>query len=302
MDQLHSIRVFVAVAEASGFAGASRKLDLSPASVTRAVADLENHLGVPLFTRTTRVVRLTDAGTAYLEDARRLLSDLDEADSAVTGVHGTPRGRVTITAPAMFGNLYVTPLVTDYLRRYADTQAVCLFVDRVVNLDDEAVDVAVRLGDLPDSSLQAARVGTIRRVLCASPDYLARRGVPQHPDALADHTIITPAGLTATTRWRFADGDDTLVCELRPTLMTTSNDAAITAAAAGLGIARLMSYQVREPLRDGRLQLILTEYETGPVPIHVLHRQGRRPNAKVRALLDLLIEGLRADPALNPSA
>jgi DNA-binding transcriptional LysR family regulator len=126
MDQLHSIRVFVAVAEASGFAGASRKLNLSPASVTRAVADLENHLGVPLFTRTTRVVRLTDAGTTYLQDARRLLSDLDEADSAVTGVHGTPRGRVTITAPAMFGNLYVAPLVTDYLGRYADTQAGCV--------------------------------------------------------------------------------------------------------------------------------------------------------------------------------
>jgi len=302
MDQLHSIRVFVAVAETGGFAGASRKLNLSPASVTRAVADLENHLGVPLFTRTTRVVRLTDAGATYLEDGRRLLSDLDDADSAVTGVHGTPRGRVTITAPAMFGNLYVTPLVADYLGRYPDTRAACLFVDRVVNLDDEAVDVAVRLGELPDSSLQAVRVGTIRRVLCASPAYLARRGMPQHPRELADHTVITPTGLTATTRWRFADGDDTLACDLRPTLMTTSNDAAITAAAAGLGIARLMSYQVREPLRDGRLQLILTAYETGPVPIHVLHRQGRRPNAKVRALLDLLIEGLRADPALHPPA
>jgi DNA-binding transcriptional LysR family regulator len=172
----------------------------------------------------------------------------------------------------------------------------------VVNLDDEAVDVAVRLGDLPDSSLQAVRVGTIRRVLCASPEYLAHRGVPQHPTELAGHTIISPTGMTATTRWRFADGDDALVCELRPTLMTTTNDAAVTAAAAGLGVARLMSYQVREPLRDGRLQLLLEGYETGPVPVHVLHRQGRRPNAKVRALLDLVIDGLRSDPLLNPSS
>lgn len=299
MDQLHSMRVFTAVAEVGGFAGAARKLNLSPATVTRAVLELEQHLGVSLLTRTTRVVRLTDAGSSYLEDCRRLLGDLEEADNAVVGVHGTPRGRVTITAPAMFGNLYIAPLVTDYLSRYAETQAVCLFVDRVVNMDDEAVDVAVRIGDLPDSSLQAVRVGTIRRVLCASPDYLKRRGTPQHPEELAQHTIISATGLTATTRWRFAEQDEARVYDLRPTLMTTTNDAAITAAVGGLGITRLMSYQVREPLRDGRLQTVLSDYESGPVPIHVLHRQGRRPNAKVRALLDLLIEQLRADPSLT---
>lgn len=299
MDQLHSLRVFVAVAETGGFAGASRKLNLSPASVTRAVVDLENHLGVPLFTRTTRVVRLTDAGASYLEDGRRLLADLDEADSAVAGVHGAPRGRVTLTAPAMFGNLYVAPLVTEYLTRYAETQAACLFVDRIVNMDDEAVDVAVRLGELPDSSLQAVRVGTIRRVLCASPGYLARRGVPQHPKELAAHTVISATGMTPSARWRFADGGEPLVCDLRPALMTTTNDAAITAAVAGFGIARLMSYQVRELVRDGRLQIVLDAYEPGPVPVHVLHRQGRRPNAKVRVLLDLLIDRLRTDPSLN---
>ncbi|WP_431258339.1 LysR family transcriptional regulator [Roseateles chitinivorans] len=299
MDQLHSMRVFVAVAEVGGFAGAARKLNLSPATVTRAVLDLEEHLGASLFTRTTRVVRLTDAGSGYLEDCKQLLGDLAEADGAVASVHGTPRGRVTITAPAMFGNLYIAPLVTDYLRRFTETQAVCLFVDRVVNMDDEAVDVAVRLGELPDSSLQAVRVGTIRRVLCASPDYLERRGTPQHPEELARHTIISATGLTPTTRWHFAEQDEARVYELRPTLMTTTNDAAITAAVGGLGITRLMSYQVREPLRDGRLQTLLSAYESGPVPIHVLHRQGRRPNAKVRALLDLLIEQLRADPSLT---
>lgn len=299
MDQLHSLRVFVAVAEAGGFSGASRKLNLSPASVTRAVADLEEHLGVPLFTRTTRVVRLTDAGTTYLDDCRRILGDLDDADSAVAGVHATPRGRVAITAPALFGNQFIAPLVTEYLSRYTETQALCLFVDRVVNMDDEAVDVAVRLGDLPDSSLQAARVGTIRRLLVASPDYLKRRGTPQHPGELSSHNIISATGITPTARWRFAEGGEPLVCELRPALMTTTNDAAITAALAGFGITRIMSYQVTDALRDGRLQVLLPAYETGPVPVHVLHRQGRRPNAKVRALLDLLIERLRADPALN---
>jgi len=299
MDQLHSLRVFIAVAEAGGFSGASRKLNLSPASVTRAVADLEEHLGVALFTRTTRVVRLTDAGASYLDDCRRILTDLDDADSAVAGVHATPRGRVTITAPALFGNLYIAPLVAEYLGRYAETQALCLFVDRVVNMDDEAVDVAVRLGDLPDSSLQAARVGTIRRLLIASPEYLERRGTPQHPNELPGHTIISATGLTPTTRWPFAEGGEPLVCELRPALMSSTNDAAITAAVAGLGITRIMSYQVQDALRDGRLRIVLPEFEPGPVPVHVLHRQGRRPNAKVRALLDLLIERLRAHPALN---
>lgn len=299
MDRLHSLRVFVAVAEAGGFAGASRKLNLSPASVTRAVADLEDFLGVPLFTRTTRVVRLTDAGTRYLDDCRRILSDLDDADSAVAGVHATPRGRVTITAPVLFGNLYIAPLVAEYLGRHAQTQAVCLFVDRVVNMDEEAVDVAVRLGALPDSSMQAARVGSVRRILCASPTYLAGRGKPQHPADLANHTIVSATSLTPTTRWHFAEGGEPLVCELRPTLMTSTNDAAITAAVAGLGITRIMSYQVPDMVRDGRLQMVLTEFEPGPVPVHVLHRQGRRPSAKVRALLDLLIERLRADSALH---
>ncbi len=299
MDQLHCIRNFVAVVDAGGFAGASRKLNLSPASVTRAVAELENHLGVSLLTRTTRVVRVTDAGARYVEDCRRILADLDESNSAAAGAHATPRGCVTLTAPVLFGNLYVAPLVTEYLRTYPQTQAVCLFADRVVNMDDEGVDVAVRIGELPDSSLQAIAVGTTKPVLCAAPQYLAQRGIPQHPRDLAQHTIIAATGLTPSPQWRFVEHQKPLVYEVRPALMTTTNDSAITAAASGFGIARLLSYQVSEHLRAGTLKTVLTDFELEPMPVHVLHRQGRRPNAKVRALLDLLIERLRADTSLN---
>lgn len=299
MDQLHCIRNFVAVVDAGGFAGASRKLNLSPASVTRAVAELENHLGVSLLTRTTRVVRVTDAGARYVEDCRRILADLEESSNAAAGVHATPRGRVTLTAPVLFGNLYVAPLVTEYLRIYPQTQAVCLFTDRVVNMDDEGVDVAVRIGELPDSSLQAITVGTTKPVLCAAPQYLAQRGIPQHPRDLAEHTIIAATGLTPSPQWRFVEHQQPLVCEVRPALMTTTNDSAISAAASGFGIARLLSYQVSEHLRAGTLKTVLADFELEPLPVHVLHRQGRRPNAKVRALLDLLIERLRADTSLN---
>ncbi len=299
MDQLHCIRNFVAVVDVGGFAGASRKLNLSPASVTRAVAELEKHLGVSLLTRTTRVVRVTDAGARYVEDCRRILADLEESNSAAAGVHATPRGRVTLTAPVLFGNLYVAPLVTEYLGIYPQTQAVCIFADRVVSMDDEGVDVGVRIGELPDSTLQAIRVGTTKCVLCASPQYLTRRGIPQHPRDLAEHTVIAATGLTPSPQWRFVERRQSLVCEVHPSLTTTTNDSAITAAASGFGITRLMSYQVSEHLRAGTLKTVLTDFETEPVPVHVLHRQGRRPNAKVRALLDLLIERLRADTSLN---
>lgn len=299
MDHLHCMRVFTAVVEAGGFAGAARRLNLSPATVTRAVADLENHLGVTLLTRTTRVVRTTDAGERYAQDCRRILSDLHEADSAAAGVHAQPKGLITVTASVLFGNRYIAPLVVEYLTRFPEAQANCLFTDRIVNMDDEGFDVAVRLGELPDSSLQAVRVGTTRRVVCASPEYLARRGVPQHPVELAMHTVISARGLTPSPQWRFQEDGESTVVEVRPALMTTTNDSAIAAATSGFGLVRLMSYQISEHLRAGTLKTVLTEFEPATVPIHVMHRQGRRPSAKVRAFLDLTIERLRGDPSLN---
>lgn len=299
MDQLHCIRNFVAVVDAGGFAGAARRLNLSPASVTRAVADLESHLGVTLLIRTTRMTRLTDAGEEYVEACRRVLGELEEAARSASGAHATPRGRIVVTAPVLFGNIYVTPLVVKYLLSYPETQAYCQFVDHIVNMDDEGVDVAVRIGELPDSSLQAARVGAVRRVLCASPQYLEARGIPQHPRDLADHVLISPTSLTPFPEWRFAGQEESFTCKLAPALTTTTTDSAISAAVAGFGITRLMSYQISDHLKSGALKTLLPEFESAPSPIHVLHRQGRRPNAKVRALLDILIENLRSNGSLN---
>lgn len=299
MDQLHLINVFVAVVDAGGFAGAARNLNLSPPAVTRAISVLESHLGARLFTRTTRVVRVTEAGARYVEDCRRILADLAEANESVSGMHGAPRGRLTLTAPVLFGALFVTPIVTEYLQRYPEVNASCWFLDRVVNMMDEGIDVAVRIGELPDSSMQAVRVGQVRRVICASPDYLSRHGIPQTPDDLPQHTIVTASGVTPAPEWRLVQGGEPKVVKLAPRMVTTTNDSAVAAVVAGFGISRLMSYQVAQHVHEGRIKIVLSEYEAAPLPIHLVHREGRHASQKARAFLDLAIERLRANAALK---
>jgi len=299
VDRLHLITVFVAVADASGFAGASRKLGVSPPAVTRAINELEGHLGVRLLTRTTRVVRLTEDGVRYADDCRRILAELAEADDAVSGKHGSPHGRLTLTAPALFGSKFVTPIVTEYLTRYPKVTAACWFLDRVVNMMDEGVDVAVRIGELPDSSMQAISVGRVRRVICASPGYLEKHGIPQTPEALSAHCVVSASPVTPTAEWRLMDNGEPRVVKLQARMITTTNDAAVAAAVSGFGITRLLSYQVAEQLRDGQLKTVLTEFEPAPLPVHLVHREGRHASQKARAFLDLALERLRANPALN---
>jgi len=299
VDRLHLINVFTAVVDANGFAGAARKLNISPPAVTRAISELEAHLGVRLLTRTTRVVRVTDAGARYVEDCRRILAELAEADESVSGLHGAPRGRLTLTAPVLFGALYVTPIVTEYLQRYPEVTASCWFLDRVVNMMDEGVDIAVRIGELPDSSMQAVRVGKVRRVICAAPSYLERHGEPQSPDELAAHTIVSASGVTPAPEWRLVENGAARIVKLQPRMITTTNDSAVAAAVAGFGLSRLMSYQVAEHVREGRLKILLSEFETAPLPVQLVHREGRHASQKARAFLDLAIERLRTSPALN---
>jgi DNA-binding transcriptional LysR family regulator len=299
MDRFQAMATFVTVVETGGFASAARKLDVSPSVVSRVVTELEERLGVRLLTRTTRVVRLTDAGTAYFEDCRRILGEVDDAELAATGTHSSPRGLLTVTAPVLFGKYYVMPVVTDYLARYPETDVNAWFIDRVVNLVDEGIDVAVRIGELPSSTLQAISVGRVRRVLCASPDYLKRHGVPRRPEDLDEHTTILVSGISTTPEWRLHEGDRQVLVRLQPRLTTTTNDSAIAAAAAGFGITRLLSYQVARHLRHGTLQIVLAEFEPPALPIHVVHREGRHAAQKVRAFLDLAIDTLRADPSLN---
>ena len=299
MDRLQAMTTFVAVVDSGGFASAARKLNLSPPVITRAVAELEERLGLRLLTRTTRVVRVTDAGARFAEDCRRILADIEEAETVATGTHAAPRGTLTLTAPVLFGHLYVTPVLVRYLQQYPEVDAQCLFLDRVVNVVEEGIDVAVRIGELPDSSLQAVRVGRVRRVLVAAPAYLKAQGVPQRPEDLARHAIVSASGVTPVSEWRFNDAGKPLLQRMHPRMRTTTNDSAIAAAVAGLGITRLLSYQVASHVRGGALQVLLEDFEPAPLPVHVVHHEGRRATQKVRAFIDLAVDMLRADPALR---
>lgn len=299
MDRLQAMTVFVTVVDCGGFASAARKLDLSPPVVTRAVAELEERLGLRLLTRTTRVVRVTEAGARFAEDCRRILAEIDAAEEAASGTHTAARGTLVLTAPVLFGHLFVMPVLVDYLTRCPEVDAQCLFVDRVVNLDEEGVDVAVRIGELPDSSLQAIKVGRVRHVLVASPAYLQAHGEPAHPTELAQHTLVARGGAPAEVDWQFEEGGKPLSQRLHARIRTSSNDSAVAAAVAGFGITRLLSYQVAEALRLGQLQVVLQGFEKPALPIHVVHREGRRATQKVRGFIDLAVETLRAHPALR---
>jgi DNA-binding transcriptional LysR family regulator len=301
MDQVHLMTVFICVGEEESFAAAARRLDLSPAAVTRAISGLEEHLGVKLLLRTTRNVRLTEAGRRYMDDSRAILASIAEANEAAAGINSAPKGNLSVTASVLFGRSYIMPCIVRFLKDYPEVEVSAYFLDRVVNLVEEGMDVAVRIGHLPDSNLKALRVGQVRRVLCASPEYLAKHGVPQHPADLLRHTIIAASGISPRVEWKFGALDDPTMVRMKPRLTVTSNDAAIDAAVGGLGVCRLLSYQVAEQLREGRLSIILADYEEAPLPVHVLHRESKFGSAKVRKFIDMLVDYLRAHSDLSPS-
>ncbi len=297
MDRLRTMSVFVAVAEESGFAAASRRLNMSPPAVTRAVSELEQRLGARLLHRTTRSVRVTDAGRRYLADCRRILGEIEEIDRHAAGIHATPRGVVTVTASVLFGRV-VAPYLLGLLDRYPEISVTSVFVDRVVHLVDEGMDVAVRIADLPDSSLSAVRVGSVRRVLCASPDYLAAHGRPATPSDLAGHQIIDFVNMTPGGEWVFDGGGKGHTFRPQSRFRVNSADAAISAALAGRGITRVLSYMVAPQLTAGTLELVLDDHGPPPAPVHVVHKEPGQTSARIRAVVDHLVHGLRADPAL----
>ncbi|MBT9099760.1 LysR family transcriptional regulator [Methylovulum psychrotolerans] len=296
MDRLHLMAVLVAVAEEESFAGGARRLAMSPPAVTRAVAMLEEHLGVKLLNRTTRYVRVTEAGQRYVEDARRIIAEADAADEAAMGINGTPCGHLAITAPVLFGKLYVLPVIVEFLQSYPGICVSAVFLDRVVNLLEEGLDIGVRIGVLPDSSMKALRVGSVRRVVCASPAYLAHHGCPKTPLELPAHTLIS---VGTAVEWKFGQDPEVLTVKTAPRLTVTTNDAAIAAAIQGFGITRLLSYQCAPYLAANELATLLNGYEPAAMPIHILHRESRHANAKVRAFIDLLAVRLRTTPALQ---
>lgn len=299
MDRFDQMRIFVTVVEAQGFAAAARKLKVSPPAVTRAVAGLESDLGVELLRRTTRFVRVTEAGKRYFDDVLRILNEVEMANEAAAGINAEPCGHLRVTAPELFGQLFVIPGIIAYLDRYPKMRVESLFLDRVVNLLEEGLDVGVRIGDLPDSSLRAMRVGAVRMLLVASPAYLDRHPMPPDPEALGAHTCIAAGSGNSSISWRFTYPGGEKLVKVQPRLTTTTNGAAIAAATAGFGITRVLSYQVASELASGRLKIILPEFELLPWPVHVIHQEGRYASTKVRTFIDLLSQRLQRDPALN---
>ena len=300
MDQIETMKAFLAVADASSFAGAARQLAVSTATVTRHVAALEQHLGARLLTRTTRSVRLTEAGARYLADARGILQSLADADALARGAHTEPIGLLRVTAPVVFGRLHVLPLVLSYLKAHPRVSVQTHFVDHVTHLVDEGLDVALRIGRLPDSSLRAVPVGQVRAVMVASPAYLRRRGVPRAPEDIARHEVIgldregwpfRPWSLRSQplTAASGVEPDEPVALQavnMPPVrLMLNHNELVRDAAEAGLGLARMQSYQVAQSVAQGRLRIVMPAWEPSPAPVHLLHADARAASAKVSAFV-----------------
>ncbi|WP_417541801.1 LysR family transcriptional regulator [Methylophaga thalassica] len=299
MDRLHLMTVFVAVVENEGFASAARKLRLSPPAVSRAISELETRLGVKLLHRTTRHLQITDDGQRYYKDAKQIVALSEEADDAVRGRNAIPKGLVRITASVLFGRLYVMDGLISYLKNYPEMQVDALFVDRVVNMLEEGIDVAIRIGELQDSSYKAIKVGAIRRVLCASTPYLKEHGYPKKPEDLADHRIILARGLSPSNELKFINKGKATSVRVNPFLTVSDNFSAEKAVLADMGISRFLSYQVADSLESGALKIILSEYEHPPVPVHVVHREGRYSSARTKSMIDWMVEHLRSQTSLN---
>lgn len=293
MDRLHELEVFVTVADAGSFAKAGTRLRLSPPAVTRAVSALEQRLGARLFNRTTRSLTITDVGHRLLENARRLLADLDMAEKEAIGDAMTPHGHLTITASVTFGRAILSPLVCEFLGQHPSVTASLVLLDRIANLVEEGIDLAVRIGSLPDSNMIAKRVGIVRRMLVASPDYLSRKGAPTAPSDLKHHSIIAFTGLMANREWRFGDARSDIV-RLSPAFEINDALAAIQAAEMSHGITVALSYMVDDSLREGRLVSVLHDVPASPQPVHLVFPRSRIISPKVRAFVDFAAPRLKA--------
>lgn len=293
MDKLDAIRMFVAVATEGGFSAAGRALGLPVATVSRKVAELESALGVRLFDRSTRQVVLAEGALAYFDDCKRLLDDLREAEAHVTGEHRTPKGELSITAPLAFGRQHLQPVATEFLQAYPDVTLRLLLVDRVVNLLEEHVDLALRISVLPDSSFVARPVGDIRMVVCASPDYLQRHGQPRHPSELIGHPCVAWAGLGPYKTWLFREQGVESMFPIRVRVTTTLPESAVDAAVAGLGLTQVTSYQAAQSVQSGALVPVLREFEAAPTPVNFVYPSRRAPQ-KLLSFLDFAVPRLQA--------
>lgn len=294
MDRFEAMSVLMAAVEGGSLSAGGRRLGMPLATVSRKVSELEAHLGTRLLIRSTRNLKPTDAGRLYLAACRRILEDVVEAERAASGEYSAPKGNLIITAPLVFGRMHVLPIVIEFLKAYPEIDIRMVLADRVVNLFEERVDLAVRIGGLPDSSLVATRVGAIRQVVCASPEYFSERGTPTRPADLAAHECITFDGLASADAWTFAKRKAGASVAIRSRLVVTTAEAAIEAAMAGLGITRVLSYQVAAAVRAGALVIALQDFEPPPWPVSLVFDGQQLVPLKLRAFLDFAAPRLKA--------
>ncbi|WP_109482735.1 LysR family transcriptional regulator [Paraburkholderia sp. C35] len=293
MNRLESMSILIAVVDAGSLSAAARQLDIPLASVSRKVGELESHLKTRLLLRTTRQLSLTEAGASYVAACRRILEEIGEAERAATGEYTAPKGELTVTAPVVFGRLHVVPVVAEFLAHYPEIDIRLILTDRVVHLMDEHVDAAIRIGELPDSTLMATGVGKVRRVVCASPAYLAARGVPAEPKDLGEHECITFEVLESMRAWSFGSGKSELSVPVRSRFAVNTAEAAIDAAMLGVGLIRVLSYQVASAVRSNSLAVVLDAFESAPLPIQLVHKGQAPLPLKLRAFLNFVTPRLR---------
>jgi DNA-binding transcriptional LysR family regulator len=293
MDRLASMSILVTAVEAGSLSAAARGLHMPLATVSRKVSDLEAHLKTRLLNRSSRQLTLTEAGRSYVDACKRILEEVREAERAVAGEYGAPRGELLITAPIVFGRLHVLPIVLEFLLAFPDVDVRLTLADHVINMMEEPIDVAVRIGALPDSSLLALRVGSVRRVVCGSPAYFSRRGTPKRPDQLASHDIVAFEGIASAHVWTFTVGKSDTSVAVHSRLIVNTAEAAIDAAIAGLGVTRALSYQIANAVRAGTLVVALEKFEPEPLPLSLVHRGGRLLPIKLRAFIDFAAPRLR---------
>ncbi len=295
MDRLEAMSILVAVDEGGSLTEASKKLKIPLATVSRKISEIESYLEVKLLIRSTRSIEFTDTGRSYLVYCRRILDDIQEAERAVTGEYTSPKGHLTITAPMVFGRLFIAPLVTDFLKVYPDVDVQLTLTDRSLDLLEDKIDLALRMGELKSSNLVALRIGTIRFVTCGAPDYLKQFGYPKIPQDLSQHKCINISVLGSPTKWHFPSKQSKLVVPIHSRLDVSAPEAGLEAAALGAGITRALSYQVASYKKDKRLEIILQDFEPEPWPVHLIHPAGRIVPLKLRAFLDFVSPRLRAE-------
>jgi DNA-binding transcriptional LysR family regulator len=293
MDKLSAMATFVQIVDKGSLTAAAGGLDTSVPTVVRSLAALERHLGVRLLNRTTRRIHLTDEGAQYLERCRAVLSAVQDMEVSLTSRQAQPQGRLSVTASVLFGRRYIAPIASEFIRRYPDVTAELLFVDRVVSMIDEGIDVAVRIGHLRDSSLIAIRVGEVRRVVCASPQYLRRHGTPRTPAEISRHRCVRHTGLAPRSEWQFRVGRRKVSIPVNAVMTSNEIDSALGACTRGLGLGMFLSYQIAPARKAGDLKYVLEEFETEPLPVHVIYPHTRLLSTRVRAFVDECVRKLR---------